>query len=121
MSINWHDQRGSSEPVGFLGMIPLVLVTTLFMLQVSMFGYTVVVAESAVRDAARAAAIGANAKTAVDRVAQSTGIKMDIQVQCSEASGTVRVDLVAKIPAIVKALQAMNVSRWAVMQLEGTC
>lgn len=118
--LNWRDQRGSSEAVGYLGMIPLVLMTVLLVLQLSMFCYTLVVAESAVRDAARAAAIGGDVDMAVRRIRDSTSIQIQFdQPSCTD--GVVRVDLWATVPSVAAVLNGERIHRWAVMQSEAGC
>jgi hypothetical protein len=57
------DERGA-ETVEFLGMLPLVMLTIAIIWQFALLGYTAVITSGTAREAARAAAVGADCQTA---------------------------------------------------------
>lgn len=121
--MNWRDQRGSSESVAFLGLMPLLLLVLLAVLQVMVFGYTLVVMESAARDGARAASAGDNAFDAVRTVAETARVPMKLVVSCPSKSPKVTVSVTAYVPRLFPFVtdNARTLERQVVMPREEDC
>lgn len=77
------DERGS-QALEFVALFPLMLITILVMWQFALAAYTLVVAEAAVRDGARAAAVGAGWQEAAERAAAG----LLVEVEAPEYSAT---------------------------------
>lgn len=73
----WQEQRGS-QTIELAGLLPILVLTTLLIWQVTLAAYTVVVAEAAARDAARAAAVGNDPTLAARRAVSG----LSVHVEC---------------------------------------
>ena len=69
-------QKGSTEPVAFLSLLPLVILVILGVAQLAAYGYATVAIEAAARDAVRAASVGASADSQVSMVSKATFVGM---------------------------------------------
>lgn len=106
----WADESGA-QSLEFVALLPMVLLTLLLMLQMALLAYTLVVAESSAREAARTAARDQSlipawrsrpGETLIDRTARqmATGLPVTIdQVAC--AGGQVTVVLSAGVPNVL--------------------
>lgn len=121
--MRWQEQRGSSEPIAFLGLMPLLLFVILAVLQLTLFGYTLVVMESAARDGARAASSGGLAAPTVAEISRGTGIQMWSGQECRSGEGYVTVYVEARVPKLLPGLRdsILTLGRTVVMLREGNC
>lgn len=74
------NEKGS-QLIEFLAVFPMIVMALLFIWQVALVAYTVVVAEAAARDGARVAAVDGDYASAVDRAAYG------LQVSSSKSEG----------------------------------
>jgi len=122
MSRSGCGQRGSTEPVAFLGVLPIALVVILALGQIAAFGYTLVVAEAAARDALRAASVGDNPYEQVRTIARATGVVLTASATCDAKTGRVSVKVVGHPPALLEAVaKKLTVIREVDMPAEGKC
>lgn len=121
--MRWQEQRGSSEPIAFLGLMPLLLFVILAVLQLTLFGYTLVVMESAARDGARAASAGDDAVKAIEEVVHGTGVPMRVSVACPPGSPRVTVDVTAYVPKIMPGMSRtlLTLNRAVTIPREENC
>jgi hypothetical protein len=80
----WREQRGS-QTLELAALLPILVLTALVIWQVTLAAYTVVVAEAAARDAARAAAVGNDPVNAARRAV--TGLSVRVQCIPDDCSG----------------------------------
>lgn len=120
-----REERGS-QLLEFVAMFPLIIFAFLFIWQMALAAYTVVVAEGAARDGARVAAVGASAgdvQAAVNRSAYGLNVTSSVSGPRSTSYGreiTVEVNaqmLTIKVP-IINELDLTITSR-ATMPYEG--
>ncbi|MCF6139558.1 TadE/TadG family type IV pilus assembly protein [Pseudalkalibacillus berkeleyi] len=90
------NERGS-QLIEFIAVFPMVILAMLFIWQMALVAYTVVITESAARDGARAAAVEGNAKEVAERSAG--GLKLQ-SVTTNESAEEVTVIVVAKVPTV---------------------
>lgn len=121
--MRWRDERGSSEPIAFLALMPMVVIVILIVLQITLYGYTLVVMESAARDAARASAARGNPVPVVEAITQGTGIRMVVGESCPPGSGAVTVGVTAQVPRLVPYLDdsLLTLHRRVLILREGNC
>lgn len=120
-----REERGS-QLLEFVAMFPLIIFAFLFIWQMALAAYTVVVLEGAARDGARVAAVGANAsevEAAVNRSAYGLNVTSNVSGPHSTSYGkeiTVEVSaqmLTIQVP-IINELDFTITSR-ATMPYEG--
>jgi Flp pilus assembly protein TadG len=115
------DERGA-QSLEFVALLPMVLLTLLLMLQMALLGYTLVVAESATREAALVAARDPKAGPAVAATARhvAAGLQVSVtDVACT--GGRVTVVLEAAMPNVLFD-SALTVRRSVTMPTqEGDC
>lgn len=73
----WQEQRGS-QTLELAALLPTIVLITLMIWQVTLAAFTVVVAEAAARDAARAASVGNDPLYAARRAVSG----LTVQVEC---------------------------------------
>jgi pilus assembly protein CpaE len=117
----WREERGA-ETVEFLGTLPLVILTIAIIWQFALLGYTAVITAGTAREAARAAAVGADCRAAAAQasVGWDSGTR---RVSCSCGGETCRatVDLQVKrapLPLIGRLPSYPWVSSTAYMRYE---
>jgi len=122
----WRCQRGSSEAIAFLGIIPVMIITITGVLQILAYGFALVVIESATRDAARAASAGhdsAGVQSVVNQVAAGTAITMVATTSCPSGSARVMVEVTGNAPRLFVAIapDVFRIQRSVIMPREGNC
>lgn len=80
------NERGS-QLIEFVAVFPLIIFAFLFVWQMALVAYTVVVAEGAARDGARVAAVGEDGGAVYSRVVSSAGGLDVLNVNTSRSSG----------------------------------
>lgn len=118
-----RSEKGSSEPIAFIALIPFVLLVILALVQVALFGYAAVATEAAARDAARAASLGDNPYTEVRQVSQATGVRMSAIAACDPSTQTVRVSVKALPMKVVPVVSAdlLAINRQVDQRMEVAC
>jgi len=122
----WRCQRGSSEAIAFLGIIPVMIITITAVLQILAYGFTLVVVESATRDAARAASAGhdlSGVQSVVNQVAAGTAIKMVATLQCPSGGARVTAAVTGHAPRLFESIapDLFRIQRSVTMPREGNC
>lgn len=94
-----QNERGS-QLIEFLAVFPMIVMALLFIWQVALVAYTVVVAESAARDGARVAAVGGEFEDAVERAAYGLDVSSESFTSGTAYGEEVTVTVTATIPSI---------------------
>ncbi|GIN58129.1 hypothetical protein J8TS2_24480 [Lederbergia ruris] len=93
------NEKGS-QLIEFLAVFPMVVMALLFIWQVALVAYTVVVAESAARDGARVASVGGDYSAAVDRSAHGLEVSSSLSEGTTSYGKEVTVTVNATVPSI---------------------
>ncbi|WP_246110915.1 TadE/TadG family type IV pilus assembly protein [Sporosarcina luteola] len=91
-----NNERGT-QALQFLGLFPLVLLSMLIIWQVGLISYSVVVAEAAARDGARAASAHDEGWA---EIARNSAYGLDVEVTGGPGEETATVQVKAKAPII---------------------
>lgn len=92
-----RDEERGAETVEFLGMLPLVILTIAIIWQFALVGYTAVITAGTAREAARAAAVGANCQSAAAQASVGwNGGTRRVSCSCGGDMCTARVELQVK-------------------------
>jgi hypothetical protein len=75
-------RRGSTEPVAFTLILPILLLLVLCIAQVALWGFSLVVAEAAAREGLRAATVGELPDDRVQAIGISTGVRLSAKAYC---------------------------------------
>ncbi|MCM3113223.1 TadE/TadG family type IV pilus assembly protein [Lederbergia lenta] len=94
-----RNERGS-QLIEFMAVFPMIIMALLFIWQVALVAYTVVVAESAARDGARVAAVGGDYGSAVDRAAHGLQVSSSVSEGMTSYGEEVTVTVKATVPTI---------------------
>lgn len=94
-----QNERGS-QLIEFLAVFPMIVMALLFIWQMALVAYTVVVAESAARDGARVAAVGGAYEEAVERAAYGLDVSSDSYTSTTAYGEEVTVTVTATIPSV---------------------
>ncbi|GAA0376131.1 TadE/TadG family type IV pilus assembly protein [Bacillus horti] len=120
------NERGS-QLLEFVAMFPLIIFAFLFIWQMALAAYTVVVAEAAARDGARVAAVGADAgsvQNAVQRSAYGLNTTSSVQGPQAASYGGEEITVVVKAELLTIQVPFINeleftVTASATMPFEG--
>lgn len=93
------NEKGS-QLIEFIAVFPMILMALLFIWQVALIAYTVVVAEAAARDGARVAAVGGDYITAVERAAHGLHVTSSASEGNTSYGKEVTVTVKATVPTI---------------------
>ena len=93
------NEKGS-QLIEFVAVFPMIVMALLFIWQVALVAYTVVVAESAARDGARVAAVDGDYGDAVNRAAHGIKVSSSVTEGSTSYGKEVTVTVKAKVPTI---------------------
>ena len=91
-----HNEKGS-QAIEFVAMFPLILLSILIIWQIGLIAFSLVVAESAARDGARAAAIH---DPNWSQVAENSAFGLDVKVTGGPGAEEARVNVEVKAPIV---------------------
>lgn len=94
-----RNERGS-QLIEFLAVFPMIVMALLFIWQMALVAYTVVVTEAAARDGARVAAVDGDYKAAVRRAAHGLDVSSSKSTGSTSYGEEVTVRVTATIPSI---------------------
>lgn len=96
----WIGNERGSQLIEFLAVFPMIVMALLFIWQMALVAYTVVVAEAAARDGARVAAVGGDYEAAVERAAYGLDVSSNSYSSSTDYGEEVTVTVTASIPSI---------------------
>jgi len=116
----WRLRRQEgSQALELVALLPLLVTTALVLWQFALTGYTLIVAETAVRDAGRAAAAGQDPVAAARLVAGDLPVTVDPPSYAGDAAGCqVSLRLQVEVPLVALPFlrgRSLSIARQAIM------